>query len=60
VRGHLPPREAGELATAAGTRRLVLTHYGSETKPGDLAADAAAAFAGEITVADDHLRLALG
>jgi len=59
-RGHLTPREAGELGAAARTRRLVLTHYGGETKPGDLAADAATAFAGEITVADDHLRLALG
>jgi ribonuclease BN (tRNA processing enzyme) len=59
-RGHLTAREAGEMGRAAGARRLVLTHYGSETNHAELVAEARIAFEGEIVVADDHLRLDVG
>lgn len=59
-RGHLSAREAGMMARDAGVRRLVLTHYGSETNDAELISEARATFDGEITVADDHLKLAIG
>lgn len=58
-RGHLRPEEAGLMARDAGVRRLLLTHYGSETSAGEMIAEAGAAFAGEISVADDGERLVL-
>jgi ribonuclease BN (tRNA processing enzyme) len=59
-RGHLSAREAGAMAREADARRLILTHYGSETSDAELISEARATFNGEITVADDHLKLAIG
>jgi ribonuclease BN (tRNA processing enzyme) len=59
-RGHMTAREAGALARAAGVRRLVLTHYGSQTSEAELIAEAGAAFDGELAVADDRLAFTLG
>jgi ribonuclease BN (tRNA processing enzyme) len=58
--GHSSAREAGTMARNAGARRLVLTHYGSETNDAELISEARGTFDGEITVADDHLKLAIG
>jgi ribonuclease Z len=55
--GHTTAREAGELATRAGARRLALTHVSSRYA-GDasrIADEAAAAFDGESFVAHDGL-----
>lgn len=59
-RGHLSAREAGMMARDADVRRLVLTHYGSETNDAELISEARATFGGEITIADDHLKLTIG
>jgi ribonuclease BN (tRNA processing enzyme) len=56
-RGHSSAREAGTMARNAGARKLILTHYGSQTDDAQLISEARAAFAGEIQVADDHLEL---
>lgn len=54
-RGHLNAREAGELAARAAVKHLVLTHYDSQANPAELRAEAARAFHGKITVADDGM-----
>jgi ribonuclease BN (tRNA processing enzyme) len=49
---HLSGREAGELATAAGVGRLVLTHVLAWADSSAVLAEAKAAFAGEVTLAE--------
>jgi ribonuclease Z len=54
--GHLTAAHAGRIAAEAGARLLVLTHFSQRYRPGDselLAAQAAAAFGGEIVLAHD-------
>lgn len=58
--GHLTAAQAGQIATAAGVRRLVLTHF-SQRYP-DAAVfgeEAARHFSGEIVVAQDLARIAV-
>jgi ribonuclease BN (tRNA processing enzyme) len=47
--GHLTATEAAEIATAAGVKRLVLTHLWEELGFEHYLADARAAFAGEVS-----------
>ncbi len=54
MRGHSSGREAGEMARAAGVRRLALTHYAECATARDLDESARVAFDGEILVVDDH------
>jgi len=53
--GHSTATEAGEAASAAGVRRLILTHLrsGRFVEPGALAAEAEAAFGGPVRAAED-------
>ncbi len=51
--GHLNAAQAGELASAAGVRRLVLTHLYPAAEAGDPAGAAALAFPGPVAVAAD-------
>jgi ribonuclease Z len=55
--GHLTAGQAGQIATAAGARRLVLTHFSQRYDDDDAAAllrrDASAAYDGDIVVAAD-------
>lgn len=52
VRGiHLTGRRAGEMATRAGARRVVLTHLPPWTDPDVVRAEAAAVYAGRIDLA---------
>ena len=55
MRGHSSGREAGQMAHAAGARRLVLTHYAESATARDLDEGAREYFTGEVRVADDHL-----
>jgi ribonuclease BN (tRNA processing enzyme) len=50
-RGHLTPAEAGEHASRAGARRLVLTHISDELDQERARAEAQRAFGGEVEVA---------
>jgi ribonuclease BN (tRNA processing enzyme) len=52
-RGHLTPREAGELARAAGARRLVLTHFSDELDAEWVRAEAVGAFGGPVALAHE-------
>jgi hypothetical protein len=54
------PLEAGEAAAAAGARRLLLTHFWPDNDRQASRADAAAAFRGEILLADEGLAVSLG
>lgn len=50
---HLTPTQAARLATEAGARRLLLTHFYPGLDPRDAAATAAAAFDGPVDTARD-------
>jgi ribonuclease Z len=54
TRGHSTGREAGQMAHAAGVRRLVLTHYAECATARDLDESAREFFGGDVVVADDH------
>ncbi|MFH1984028.1 MAG: ribonuclease Z [Pseudomonadota bacterium] len=55
--GHLTPAQAGHMATRAGVRHLVLTHFYPECERADIAADARRTWLGPLTLATDLLRL---
>jgi len=57
VEGHLTPSEAGRIATKAGIRRLVLTHFYPECMAMDIVSQCRGAYEGEIIQARDALRL---
>jgi len=50
--GHLRAREAGELASMAGARRLALTHLLAGREPEGLDREAAAAFSGPVEICE--------
>jgi ribonuclease BN (tRNA processing enzyme) len=58
-RGHMSAAEAAMTARDADVARLVISHWPTETTAAKLHAEAAAEFAGPITVADDNDRLEL-
>ena len=61
VRGHSTAAQAGEIATLAGAKRLVLGHY-SQTYDGHdelFAAEAATTFSGEIIAAHEGMKIDL-
>jgi ribonuclease BN (tRNA processing enzyme) len=49
---HLSGHEAGELATQAGVGRLIITHVPPWTDAGAVLAEATAAFAGDVSLAE--------
>lgn len=53
IPGHLVPSEAGKIATRAGAKKLVLTHFYPPCDDVDVVAQAAAVFSGEIIKAQD-------
>jgi ribonuclease Z len=58
--GHLTAAQAGRIAAAGGVRRLVLTHFSERYRPEDrprFAEEAAAAYQGDIVIADDLCRV---
>lgn len=57
--GHTSAAQAGEIAARARVKRLVLVHYAGGPQAESLAAQAAAAFHGEITLGQDFMTLDL-
>ena len=57
---HLTPERAGDLARAAGTKRLVLTHFYPPVETTDPARAAGARFPGPVTAARDGQRFTIG
>ena len=58
-RMHLTALEAAKAATAAGARRLLLTHFWPDTDRNRSRAAATASFTGEVLIADEGLEIAL-
>lgn len=58
--GHLTSRQAGEAAALAGVKRLLVTHVWPTFDPRKILEEAAEAFAGEVELAVEGLRLELG
>jgi len=57
VEGHLTPSEAGEAASRAGVKRLVLTHFYPECDGADIAAQCRRTWKGPLTLAEDLMRI---
>lgn len=55
--GHLTPMLAATIARRAGVRKLVLTHFYREVTAVDILSRAREAFAGEIILAEDRMRI---
>jgi ribonuclease BN (tRNA processing enzyme) len=51
IRGHLTPREAGEHASRARAKKVVITHYSDELDPDWLRAEAAAGYGAGVELA---------
>lgn len=56
VEGHLTPSEAGEAASRAGVKRLVLTHFYPECEGVDIEAQCRRTWKGPLTLAEDLMR----
>jgi len=59
VEGHLTPGEAGEIASRAGAKRLLLTHFYPDCEGEDLLGQCRRTYGGEILLAEDRLRIAV-
>ena len=59
VAGHLTPREAGEIASRSGAKRLLLTHFYPECEGEDLLGQCRGSYSGEILLAEDLLRVSV-
>jgi ribonuclease BN (tRNA processing enzyme) len=57
---HLTPSGAGRIASEAGARRLLLTHFYPACDAADVLAQARSAFAGEVLLAEDLLQARVG
>ena len=59
VSGHLTPPEAGTIATRAGVKSLILTHFYPECDQVDMIAECRQNWSGPLTLATDLMRIDL-
>lgn len=57
--GHSSPAEAGEIASKAGVKTLVLIHYPPDADIVELAVEAGSVFDGDVIAAEDLMQLVL-
>jgi ribonuclease BN (tRNA processing enzyme) len=57
VKGHLTPSLAGEIASRAGVRKLVLTHFYPDCEGVDLVQECRKTYAGPLILAEDLMRI---
>jgi len=57
VPGHLTPFDAGRIATEAGVRKLVLSHFYPSCEQADVLRQCREAYRGEIVLAEDLMRI---
>jgi len=55
--GHLTPSLAGEIATRAGVKKLVLTHFYPECDKSDIANECSRTYSGKIIPAEDLMEI---
>ncbi len=60
VKGHLTPSLAGDLATKAGVRKLVLTHFYPECDNANIEAQCRRTYAGPLILAEDLMQIKIG
>jgi ribonuclease BN (tRNA processing enzyme) len=60
VSGHLTPSMAGEIATRAGVRQLVLTHFYPECENADIRQECRQTYSGPLLMAADLMRIEVG
>jgi len=57
VKGHLTPSMAGEIATRAGVRKLVLTHFYPDCENVDITQQCRQTYRGPLALAEDLMRI---
>jgi ribonuclease BN (tRNA processing enzyme) len=57
IEGHLTPSQAGRIASLAGAKRLLLTHFYPDCLKTDIAAQCRRVYTGELILGSDLLRL---
>jgi ribonuclease BN (tRNA processing enzyme) len=57
VKGHLTPSMAGEIASRAGARKLVLTHFYPDCENVDLAQECRRTYDGPVILAEDLMQI---
>jgi len=57
VKGHLTPSAAGEMASRAGVRKLVLTHFYPDCENADLIQECRRTYDGPLILAEDLMRI---
>ncbi len=60
IKGHLTPSLAGDIATKAGVRKLVLTHFYPECDQTDIEQECRKTYAGPLVLAEDLMRIKIG
>ncbi|MFH2219095.1 MAG: MBL fold metallo-hydrolase [Pseudomonadota bacterium] len=60
AKGHLTPSLAGEMATRANVRKLVLTHFYPECDHADIAGECRKTYAGPLVLAEDLMAIDTG
>ena len=60
IAGHLTPSEAGDIATRAGAKKLLLTHFYPEILTTDIEAQCRKTYQGDLVLASDLLSLSVG
>ncbi|MEE4261378.1 MAG: MBL fold metallo-hydrolase [Desulfobacteraceae bacterium] len=60
MKGHLTPSLAGEIATRAGVKKLVLTHFYPECDQTDIAQECRKTYDGPLVLAKDLMEIEIG
>ena len=60
VPGHLTPSLAGEMASRAGVKKLVLTHFYPECESADMAGQCRKTWDGHLVLAEDLMEIKIG
>ncbi len=60
VRGHLTPSRAGDIASRAGVRKLVLTHFYPDCEDVDIEQECRRTYDGPLVMAEDLMEIKVG
>jgi len=60
IKGHLTPSLAGDIATRAGVKKLVLTHFYPECDRVDIEQECRKTYNGPVVLAEDLMRIKIG